>query len=66
MNYQPVTTLNDSYIYDYVQVGSWDQGNITIFPDQVFFPGQKFRSGPSTVNSICSEPCPPGEVKVRG
>ena len=64
MNYQPVTFHNGTYTYDYVAVGGWDQGNITIYTEKVFFPGQQFGSGPSTVKSVCSEPCPSGQVKV--
>lgn len=40
--------------YSYVQIGSWKNGTLEL-PDR---PGK-------TVTSVCSEPCPVGQFKVR-
>lgn len=49
MNYQ----LLPNGMYNYVQIGSWENGTLTI-PE----------SPKKMVTSVCSEPCGTGQVKV--
>ncbi|XP_064628882.1 metabotropic glutamate receptor 1-like isoform X2 [Lineus longissimus] len=58
MNYQKILTSNGSYRYDYVQVGAWDTGNLTMNNSAIFWPKRA-----SKVDSVCSKPCPVGQVK---
>ena len=55
---------NGTVIYDYVRVGGWDSGNLTIDGQKVFWPNPEGQRGASVVESVCSKPCPKGEVKV--
>ena len=65
MNFRPETTLNGSKVYGYRRIGGWDRGQLTM-DDDIFWPGNQrgyvYSSG--AIKSVCSEPCPHGEIKV--
>lgn len=48
----------DSGVYDYINVGSWHEGVLSIDDNML----QMNRS--EMVRSVCSEPCSKGEIKV--
>lgn len=64
MNYQRLETENGSYYYDYVQVGAWDSGNLTMKEEIIQWPHPVHNDGKREVESICSKPCENGKVKV--
>ncbi len=64
MNYQKIWTKNGSIYYDYVRVGGWDTGNLTIDTKIVFWPNPRVEMRAPVVESVCSKPCPKGQVKV--
>ena len=64
MNYQEIVSSNGSVMYDYVRVGGWDSGNLTIDSQKILWPNQKRKDGAAMVESVCSKPCPKGQVKV--
>ena len=66
LNYQKTVSKNGTEIFDYVRVGGWDSGNLTIDGQKVFWPNPEGQRGASVVESVCSKPCPKGEVKVTG
>lgn len=45
--------------YDYINVGSWDNGGLKIDDDEIW------PSTDSIIKSVCSEPCDKGQIKVR-
>ncbi len=57
---------NGTEVFDYVRVGGWDSGNLTIDKNRVFWPNPGGQRSGHVVESVCSKPCPKGEVKVRG
>ncbi len=65
MNYQRITQPNGSYHYEYVRIGGWDSGNLTMNDNKIFWPNAKRTSGASIVESVCSSPCGKGHVKVQ-
>lgn len=46
--------------YDYINVGSWDNGGLKIDDDEIW------PNSDSVIKSVCSEPCDKGQIKVRG
>ena len=66
MNFQRLQTTNGSYYYDYVRIGGWDSGNLTISNQAIQWP-QKLGGAKHNrvVDSVCSKPCEKGKVKVR-
>ena len=64
MNFQKITTENGT-VYEYVRIGGWKNGNLTMEDSKIFWPNLQAEHGAPPVESICSEPCPGGEVKVR-
>lgn len=66
MNFQRNKTENGSWAYDYVKVGGWDSGNLTMLKDIIQWPSPPGKTPPHReVESICSKPCEKGKVKVR-
>lgn len=59
MNYQKINGTK----YDYVRIGGWDSGNLTINNRQIYWP-RRASHGATLVESVCSKPCPKGQVKV--
>ena len=49
----------DPGVYDYINVGSWHEGLLSIDDDMI----RMNRS--EMVRSVCSEPCSKGDIKVR-
>lgn len=45
--------------YDYINVGSWDNGGLKIDDDEIW------PNTDSIIKSVCSEPCDKGQIKVR-
>lgn len=45
--------------YDYINVGSWDNGGLKIDDDEIW------PNSDSIIKSVCSEPCDKGQIKVR-
>jgi len=65
MNYQKYRSKKDgNYTYGYTRIGGWADGNLTINDKMIFWPnhGAEFDAPP--VQSFCSDPCPPGYIKV--
>lgn len=44
--------------YDYINVGSWDNGGLKIDDDEIW------PNTDSMIKSVCSEPCDKGQIKV--
>lgn len=44
--------------YDYINVGSWHEGILSIDDDKLWL------NGSEQVRSVCSEPCSKGQIKV--
>ena len=65
MNFQKVVDANGTVKYEYVRVGGWDSGNLTMESNKIFWPNDRHIRGAPVIESVCSKPCPPGEVKVR-
>lgn len=65
LNYQKTVSANGSVMYDYVRVGGWDSGNLTIDSRRIYWPNARDRRAATIPESVCSKPCPKGEVKVR-
>ncbi len=63
MNFQRLQTSNGTYFYDYVQIGAWDSGNLTMNSSAIMFPNQK-NTESELIESVCSKPCSVGEIKV--
>ena len=63
MNYQKFESENGTVTYDYVQVGEWASGNLTMHDDQIYWPGIG-RNPPTVLESVCSKPCKKGSIKV--
>lgn len=65
MNFRPIGNANGSTVYGYQRIGGWDSGELSL-GDDVFWPGNDrgytYKSG--SIKSVCSDPCPPGEIKV--
>ena len=64
MNFQRVPTTNGSFEYEYVRIGGWDNGNLSMNSGKIFWPNKLAESGAPVVESVCSKPCPRGEIKV--
>lgn len=45
--------------YDYINVGSWDNGGLKIDDDEIW-PNKD-----AIIKSVCSEPCAKGQIKAR-
>lgn len=45
--------------YDYINVGSWDNGGLKIDDDEIW-PNKE-----AIIKSVCSEPCDKGQIKVK-
>ena len=65
MNFQKIVSPNGSVHYDYVRVGSWDSGNLTMEDNRIFWPNRRGAVGANAVESVCSKQCPKGQVKVN-
>uniref|UniRef100_A0A0B7B0T2 G-protein coupled receptors family 3 profile domain-containing protein n=3 Tax=Arion vulgaris TaxID=1028688 RepID=A0A0B7B0T2_9EUPU len=70
LNYQPILTPDGNITYDYITIGHWMTGSLTLNGHDVHWPrslrsGQKENVG--IVRSVCSEPCKRGQAKkVKG
>ena len=65
MNFQRMMSPDGNYTYEYVRIGGWDSGNLTMNDHSIFWPVNAL-SDTSLVESVCSKPCPRGQVKVCG
>ncbi|ELT88339.1 hypothetical protein CAPTEDRAFT_89748 [Capitella teleta] len=63
MNFQRLLTDNGTYYYDYVHVGDWDSGNLTMNRESIQWPSPSHGVTSMEVDSICSKPCENGKVK---
>ena len=66
MNFQKLVTDNGSVYYDYVRIGGWKRGNLTMDDSKIYWPSRAAASWAPMVESVCSKPCPKGQVKVGG
>ena len=62
VNYQRFGKGNQS-TYRYVKVGSWDSFNLSMEDSDIYWPSPGQLRG-KLVESVCSRPCPKGQVKV--
>ena len=63
MNFQKTLSPNGTFTYEYVRIGGWDNGNLTM-EDNIFWPNKKAIPGGEMIESVCSKPCPRGQIKV--
>ncbi|XP_074651721.1 metabotropic glutamate receptor 5-like [Tubulanus polymorphus] len=59
MNFRPIRLENGTVKYIYREVGQWDRRNLTMNRSAIYW----HRNGEGVV-SVCSRPCPKGQVKV--
>ena len=64
MNFQKIKRPDGEIRYGYVRVGGWDNGNLTMEDSKIFWPNRDQSIGAPMVESVCSRPCPKGQVKV--
>lgn len=62
MNFQKIKDETGNVTYKYVRVGSWETGQLSINESIIYWPSSGFGS---EVESVCSDPCTKGSVKVR-
>jgi hypothetical protein len=67
MNFQRQS--NDSSLpinerYKYVKIGTWQNGNLTVDDNMIFWPNRAAQANVSIVESFCARPCGHGEIKV--
>ncbi|XP_059166231.1 metabotropic glutamate receptor 5-like [Physella acuta] len=63
LNYQPVMKQDGNISYEYVTIGHWITGNLTLNTSNMYWPRWRGRKPGEKVRSICSEPCKWGQVK---
>lgn len=56
--------VNGKTHYKYVRIGGWDSGNLTIDEAKISWPALATKSNMPLVESVCSKPCPKGQIKV--
>ena len=67
MNYQKYCSPSGTNCsYKYTRIGGWIDGNLTISDKMMFWPNPGAQLNAPPVQSFCSDPCPPGSVKVSG
>lgn len=62
MNFQKIKDEAGNVTYKYVRVGSWETGQLSMNESLIYWPSSGFGS---EVESVCSDPCTKGSVKVR-
>ena len=63
MNFQRVPGADGNHSYQYVRIGGWDNGNLTMDDHKILWPVKALSAAP-LVESVCSRPCPKGQIKV--
>lgn len=61
MNFQKIKDEAGNVTYKYVSVGRWETGLLSMNDSIIYWPSSGFGS---TVESVCSDPCAKGSIKV--